>query len=81
MCVCRSLVTDRFVDHIADGVDLVLRLGPLMDSSLVARKLLTYRQQLVASPAYIECVKSPEKPQDLLQQRLLGFSFWRPENS
>ena len=81
MCVCRSLVTDRFVDHIADGVDLVFRLGPLMDSSLVARKLLTYRHQLVASPAYIECVKSLEKPQDLLQQRLLGFSFWRPENS
>jgi DNA-binding transcriptional LysR family regulator len=36
---------------------------------------------LVASPAYIERVKSPEKPQDLLGHRLLGFSFWRPENS
>jgi DNA-binding transcriptional LysR family regulator len=75
------LVTDRFVDHIAEGVDLVFRLGPLKDSSLVARKLLTYRHQLVASPAYIERVKSPEKPQDLLGHRLLGFSFWRPENN
>ncbi|MBV8120905.1 MAG: LysR family transcriptional regulator [Alphaproteobacteria bacterium] len=75
------LVTDRFVDHIAEGVDLVFRLGMLKDSSLVARKLLTYRHQLVASPAYIERVKPPEKPQDLLQHRLLGFSFWRPENS
>ena len=36
---------------------------------------------MVASPAYIERVKSPEKPQDLLEHRLLGFSFWRPENS
>jgi DNA-binding transcriptional LysR family regulator len=44
----------------------VFRLGPLRDSSLVARKLLTYRHQLVASPAYIERVKSPEKPQDLI---------------
>jgi DNA-binding transcriptional LysR family regulator len=75
------LVTDRFVDHIAEGVDLVFRLGPLRDSSLVARKLLTYRHQLVASPAYIERVESPETPQDLLRYRLLGFSFWRPENS
>jgi len=35
---------------------------------------------LVASPAYIERVKLPETPQDLLEHRLLGFSFWRPEN-
>jgi DNA-binding transcriptional LysR family regulator len=55
------LVTDRFVDHIAE--------------------LLTYRHQLVASPAYIERVKLPEMPQDLLRHRLLSFSFWRPENS
>jgi DNA-binding transcriptional LysR family regulator len=75
------LVTDRFVDHIAEGVDLVFRLGPLRDSALVARKLLTYRHQLLASPAYIERVKPPEKPQDLIEHRLLGFSFWRPENA
>jgi DNA-binding transcriptional LysR family regulator len=60
------LVTDRFVDHISEGVDLVFRLGALKDSSLVARKLLTYRHQLVASPAYIDRVKPPETPQDLL---------------
>jgi DNA-binding transcriptional LysR family regulator len=74
------LVTDRFVDHIAEGVDLVFRLGALKDSSLVARKLLTYRHQLVASPAYLERVKPPATPQDLLEHRLLAFSFWRPEN-
>jgi DNA-binding transcriptional LysR family regulator len=42
------LVTERFVDLIAEGIDLVLRLGELGDSSLVARKILTYRHQLVA---------------------------------
>jgi len=35
------LVTDRFVDPIAEGVDLVFRLGALKDSSLVAKRLLT----------------------------------------
>jgi DNA-binding transcriptional LysR family regulator len=73
------LVTDRFVDHIAEGVDLAFRLGALKDSSLVARKLLTYRHQLVASPAYIERVKPPGKPQDLLGHRLLAFEHWSPE--
>ena len=74
-------VTDRFVEHIADGVDLVFRVGALKDSTLVARKILSYRHQLVASPAYLEKCKPPETPQDLLNHRLLAFSHWRPENS
>ena len=45
-------VTDRFVDHIAEGIDLAFRLGALENSSAVARRILTYRHQLVASPAY-----------------------------
>jgi len=75
------LVTDRFVDLIAEGIDLVFRLGALRDSSLVARKILTFRHQLVASPAYLERVKAPRSPRDLLDHKLLAFSHWRPDNS
>jgi DNA-binding transcriptional LysR family regulator len=74
------LVTDRFVDHIAEGVDLVFRRGALKDSSLVARPLLTYRHQLVASPDYLRRRKPPDTPQDLLDHRLLSFSHWKPES-
>jgi DNA-binding transcriptional LysR family regulator len=74
------LVTDRFVDHIAEGVDLVFRLGALKHSALVARPILTYRHQLVASPAYLGGCEPPQKPQDLLDHRLLSFSHWKPEN-
>ncbi len=74
-------VTERIVDHIAEGIDLVFRLGPLKDSTLVARKILTYRHQLLASPAYLEKVKPPETPQDLLGHRLLAFSHSRTEHS
>jgi DNA-binding transcriptional LysR family regulator len=77
----QTLVTDRFVDHIAEGVDLVFRLGALKDSSLVARRILTYRHQLVASPAYIDRCEPPQKPQDLLAHRLLSFSHWKPDSS
>ncbi|MGA7919485.1 MAG: LysR substrate-binding domain-containing protein [Candidatus Acidiferrales bacterium] len=74
-------ITDQIVDQIAEGVDLALRVDPqLKDSSLVARKILTYRHQLVASPAYLAGRKPPRKPQDLLQHRLLAFSFWKPVN-
>jgi DNA-binding transcriptional LysR family regulator len=74
------LVTDRFVDHIAEGVDVVFRRGELKDSSLVARTILIYRHQLVASPAYLATCKAPARPRDLLDHRLLAFAHWRPEN-
>jgi DNA-binding transcriptional LysR family regulator len=73
-------ITERFVDHIADGVDIALRLGALKDSSLVARRILTYRHQLVASPNYLKNSKAPETPSDLLGHRLIAFSYWRPES-
>ena len=75
------LITERMVDHIADGVDIAFRLGALKDSSLVALKLLTYRHQLVASPVYLEKCNPPENPQDLLRHRLVAFSHWKPESS
>jgi DNA-binding transcriptional LysR family regulator len=74
------LIAERYVDHIGDGVDIVFRLGALKDSSLVARRILTYRHQLVASPDYLKNCKPPETPQDLLGHRLIAFSYWRPES-
>lgn len=74
-------ITERVVDQIAEGVDLAFRVGDLEDSSLIARRILTYRHQLVASPAYLRSAKPPRAPQELHRHRLLAFSFWRPENS
>jgi len=72
-------ITDRIVDQIAEGVDPAFKIGEqLKDSSLVARRILTYRHQLVASPSYLSKCKRPQKPQDLLEHRLLAFSFWTP---
>lgn len=68
------LITNRFVDHIAEGIDLAFRVGTLRESSLVARKILTFRNQLVASPAYLERVKAPRSPSDLIDHKLLAFS-------
>jgi DNA-binding transcriptional LysR family regulator len=74
-------VTDRFVDHIVEGVDLVFRFGALGDSTLIARRMLTYRHQLVTSPSYLDKHKPPKTPRDLLSHRLLAFSHWKPKNS
>jgi len=71
----QMFISERFVDHIADGIDLAFRVGgQLDDSSLVARRILTYRHQLVASPVYLEKNKPPQTPRGLLSHRLLSFS-------
>jgi DNA-binding transcriptional LysR family regulator len=77
----QALITERYIDHIADGVDLAFRVGILKDASLVARRLLTYRHRLVASPAYLKKVAPPKKPSDLLEHSMITFSYWKPETS
>jgi DNA-binding transcriptional LysR family regulator len=77
----QALITERHVDHIADGVDLAFRVGALKDASLVARRILTYRHQLVASPEYLKRVDAPKKPSDLLGHTMITFSYWKPETS
>jgi len=74
-------ITERVVDQIAEGIDLAFRVGELEDSSLIVRHVLTYRHQLLASPAYLEQNKPPKKPSDLKQHRLLAFSFWTPHST
>lgn len=43
---------DRWVDVIAEGYDVVVRIGVLEDSSLIARKLASCPIVMCASPAY-----------------------------
>ena len=71
-------VTERYVDHIAEGIDLAFRRGKLADSTLIAWRILTYRHQLLASPAYLKKHKPPKTPHDLLDHRLIAFSYWNP---
>lgn len=75
----RVMVTDRFVDHIEEGIDIAFRVGPLKDSALIARPLMQYRPRLLASPAYLEDHLPPARPADLHGHRLIAFSFWQPQ--
>jgi DNA-binding transcriptional LysR family regulator len=76
-----AFITERVLDFVIDAVDLTFRVGAIEDSRAVARRILTYRHQLVASPAYLKKAGTPKTPDDLLKHRLLAFSFWRPQYS
>lgn len=73
--VSASLVlVDRVVNLVEEGFDAAVRLGPLPDSSLVARSVGAVRRILVASPAYLDRVGAPERPEDLKDLTLIGFT-------
>jgi DNA-binding transcriptional LysR family regulator len=64
---------DRRVDLIREGYDCVLRAGVLLDSSLVARPLGSFRQVNCASPAYLAQYGTPQRLDDLAQHRLVHY--------
>lgn len=68
------LLTDRYIDLVADGVDVAIRTGELRDSSLVAKSLGTIRWALFASPDYLQQVAPLDEPQQLHAYRCLQFS-------
>lgn len=56
---------DRRVDIIAEGYDVVVRIGALEDSSLIARKLADCPLKLFASHEFIQQHGLPQTPQDI----------------
>lgn len=64
---------DRRVDLIREGYDCVLRAGVLLDSSLVARALGSYRLANCASPAYLAQYGTPQQLEDLVRHRLIHY--------
>lgn len=65
------ILSDTFVDIVGEGFDLAIRIGELIDSSLVARKLAPVRRILCASSGYIEQHGMPVTVDDLQQHQCL----------
>ena len=71
-------ISDRDADLSTGDYELMIKIGPMKDSSRISRKILTLRNRLLTSPAYIESHKAPETPEELLGHRLLAFSSCEP---
>ncbi len=67
-------VTDRAVNLIEDSVDCVLRVGPLVDSGLIARSIGQLNLINVASPAYLERHGMPMAPGDLKNHLAVNYA-------
>lgn len=69
------LLTDAVVDLVAQRIDVAIRLGPAVDSSLVGLQLVPVRPRVVASPEYLERHGRARTPQDLSQCDCLRFAL------
>jgi len=70
-----AVFDDHFVDVVAQGFDLVIRITKLQDSSLVARRLAHCRRLVCAAPAYLERHGVPKTPADLAQHDCVLYSY------
>ncbi|TRW49933.1 LysR family transcriptional regulator [Aliidiomarina halalkaliphila] len=72
-------LTNAKLDLIQGGYDIAIRLGTLESSSLIARRLGSRNQHVVASPAYLQAHGTPENIADLQTHQCLQGSLehWR----
>jgi len=65
---------DRLIDVVAEGYDVVIRVGEIKDTNLVARKFTSSRGVVVASPDYIKRKGCPQRAEDLAQHDCVAYS-------
>lgn len=77
-------LSDRHVDLVDERWDVAIRIGQLVDSSLIARKLAVMNLVICAAPAYLARAGTPQTVADLADHDCLGFTlsmpgthFWR----
>ena len=65
---------ERFVDIVNEGFDLVVRIGSLKDTSLIARRMASCPFVICASVGYLETHGTPQEPDDLVHHNVLAFT-------
>ncbi|WP_298769055.1 LysR family transcriptional regulator [uncultured Shewanella sp.] len=71
-----ELILDNgVIDPLHDPFDLVIRIGNLADSSLIARQLGEYDMIFCASPSYLKQAGIPDSIDALLSHSCLGFHY------
>ena len=68
------LLDDRFVDPIADGFDMTVRIGEPMDTpSLIDHEIVEAKRLICASPDFLKQHGTPQTPKDLTRLPCLHY--------
>ena len=58
-------LSDKMIDMLEEGIDVVIRIGAVDDSNLIAKQIQTLPLTLCASPDYLETYGRPTAPEEL----------------
>lgn len=67
-------LSNRIVDLVEEGLDLAIRVAPVVDSALRGRQLTSSRLLAVAAPSYLRRHGTPKTPEALSRHATLGFA-------
>ncbi len=68
-------LSDSRIDIVGEGFDLAVRMGSMPDSSLVAKRLASFKLFVCASPSYLERAGEPITPRDLAKHECLLYAL------
>ncbi|HEX5803194.1 MAG TPA: LysR family transcriptional regulator [Azospira sp.] len=67
-------INDQPPAAMEEGIDLAVRIGPLDESSMVARRICNLQRVICAAPAYLDRHGTPRTPDDLQQHNCLWIT-------
>lgn len=70
-------MSDRMIDMLEEGIDVVIRIGGVDDSSLVAKSIATLPLVLCASPAYLDEFGRPTTASEVVHHNCIIDSNFR----
>jgi len=73
------ITTAQVLNFVREKIDLAIRIGPLQDSTLVARKLAPYRFVCCGAPQYFDAQGRPVRPDDLRELNCLVLASQRTD--
>ena len=66
-------VRDNLIDMVEEGIDVLIRIGQLQSSNLIAKRVCTTRYICCASPQYLQQNGWPDTPETLAEFTCLSF--------
>lgn len=69
------IMDDNYIDLVKEGVDMAIRVGPMNDSSLIARKIGNSPRVTVASQMYLDLYGEPDNLQDLKEHKCIIYTL------
>ncbi|VIO71893.1 LysR family transcriptional regulator [Bradyrhizobium ivorense] len=67
------ILDDRQIDLVQEGIDVALRMGRMLDSTLTARRVARCKRLVLGTPAYFDRAGTPATPSELVRHQAVIY--------